>query len=112
MKSSAARKRERAAERKALANGPPGFLEFIKSRACDRCGSPSSYWEQNHHHHEGKPRDWRRSCTLCGDCHVWGPRSRHGIGGGRDTFWGELDVEAILVRVQIEWSENADGLVY
>lgn len=92
--------------------GPPGYVEWIKSRPCDRCEAPSNYFDQNHMHHEGKPRDYRRSCTLCGDCHVWGPRNRHGVGGGYETFWGDIDVEALLERVQLEWADHDHGLAY
>ncbi|MGE3549766.1 MAG: DUF968 domain-containing protein [Geobacter sp.] len=78
-----------------------GYLNFIRSLPCCRCAAPSPS-HAHHHPAEGnssvgmKTSDLR-TVPLCWRCHDL--VHRH----GKRSFWGRLDVEALISRLNIEF---------
>jgi hypothetical protein len=105
MKTTAQRKRERKAGRKERLYGPVGFLDFIWSLPCLKCGQGPS--RAHHDPTAANGGTWEGVTPLCDRCHVLDSRSRHRHPGGHVGFWADLNTtrEAEARKIQIRYRE-------
>lgn len=96
--SAKARAKLRRRERWRRTFGPEGFVEWLKSQPCERCGAAGP----NEVHHEptrGAGGTWIDTTAACTACH----RRRHRI--GVKAYWKEVgkDYGEAARRVQGRW---------
>ncbi len=82
------------------------YKKWIRTKPCLKCWYtitvPHHETEKGHGIMGGKTSD-KRCVPLCASCHTYSTNSRHNT--SREEFWGDIDIEAIILEYNIEWEE-------